>query len=186
MMSKGQKVAILVANGFIESEFIQMQKTMRELNVDMKIVSANQGLVNGWDGQGWGHNYAVDAQINTALGADYDVLVIPGGTRSHDKLKMTAHTKRFIGSMMMAQKPVMAIGDSVNLLSETEQLDGRTVTGPDELRQMATSNAAIWNEESVTIDDNLLTGVWSDDYATAMQDMIKDHINNGDDIKAAA
>ena len=159
---------------------------MRELSVEMKIVSANQGLVNGWDGQGWGHNYAVDAQINTALGADYDVLVIPGGSRSHDKLNMTAHTKRFVGSMMIAEKPVMAIGDALNLMAEIEQLDGRTVTGPEESRQMATSNAAIWSDESVTVDQNLLTGIWSDDFAAAMQEMMKNHIDNGDDMKAAA
>ena len=185
MMSEGQNIAILIANGFNESEFIEMQKKMREMNISMKIVSANQGLVNGWDGQGWGHNYAVDAQINTALGADYDAVVIPGGSRSHDKLKMTAHTKRFIGSMMMAEKPVMVMGDAVNLMAETELLDGRTVTGPTESRQMATSAAAMWADETVCVDNNMMTGMWSDEYATVMQEMIK-NMNDGDDYKAAA
>lgn len=186
MMSKGQKVAILVANGFNESEFIAMQKNMREIGADMKVISANQGLVNGWDGQGWGHNYAVDAQINTALGADYDVLVIPGGSRSHEKLNMTAHTKRFIGSMMMSDKPVMVMGDAVNLMAETEQLDGRTVSGPDESRQMATNAAAMWSEEALTIDKNMLSGMWSEEYAAAMQEMMKNHMDNDSDMQAAA
>jgi len=184
MMSKGQKVAILVANGFNESEFIAMQKKVREIGADMKIISANQGLVNGWDGQGWGHNYAVDAQLNTALGADYDVLVIPGGTRSHDKLNMTAHTKRFICSMMMSNKPVMVMGDAVNLMAESEQLDGRTVTGPSESRQVATNAAAMWSEEAIMMDQNMLTGMWSDEYAAAMQEMMKNH--NDNDMQAAA
>ena len=183
MMSKGQKVAILIANGFNEAEFIGMQKKMREIGAAMTIISANQGLVNGWDGQGWGHNYAVDAQINTALGADYDVLVVAGGARSHDKLKMTAHTKRFVGSMMAAQKPMMMMSDSIALMGELELLDGRTVTGPDEMRQMATSAAATWSEDSVCVDGHMITGMWSEEYAAAMQEMMANH---GDDFKEAA
>lgn len=185
MMSNGQTIAILIANGFNESEFIQMQKKMREMDVSMKIISANQGLVNGWNGQGWGHNYAVDSQLNTALGVDYDAVVIPGGSRSHDKLKMTAHTKRFIGSMMMANKPVMVMGDAVNLMAETEQLDGRSVTGPAECRQMATNAAAMWAEdEAVCVDGNMMSGVWSDEYAAVMQEMVK-NMNEGE-YQAAA
>ena len=64
--------------------------------------------------------------------------------------------------------------------------ENQRLTGPAESRQMATSNAAIWSDESVTVDHNLLTGVWSDDYAAAMQEMMKNNINDGDDMKAAA
>lgn len=43
----------------------------------MRIVSMDQGLVNSWNGQAWGLHYAADATLNSALAADYSILIIP-------------------------------------------------------------------------------------------------------------
>ncbi|HPD83277.1 MAG TPA: DJ-1/PfpI family protein, partial [Alphaproteobacteria bacterium] len=155
----GTKIAVLVANGFEEKSFLEAQKMIIEMGATMRIISTNQGLVNGWDGSAWGHNYAVDAPLNTALGVDYNALVIPGGTRSIDKLKMTAHTRRFIGSFMASQKPVMVMGDAVMLMAHAEQLDGKIVAGPAESRALATQQGAQWSEESAIMDGAMLTGM---------------------------
>jgi protease I len=123
----GQKIAILAANGFDEADMIAAQRALVAAGATMRLVSSDNGLVNGWDGKGWGHNFPVDAALNTALGVDYDGLVIVGGQRSFDKLKMTAHTKRFIGSFMLAQKPVVAFGEAADVLMEEDQRDVDTV-----------------------------------------------------------
>lgn len=123
----GQKIAILAANGFDEADMIAAQRALVAAGATMRLVSSDNGLVNGWDGKGWGHNFPVDAALNTALGVDYDGLVIVGGQRSFDKLKMTAHTKRFIGSFMLAQKPVVAFGEAADVLMEEDQRDADTV-----------------------------------------------------------
>ena len=85
-VSKGMKVAVLVASGFNENHFLKAQKVMQDMSMNVKIISMNQGLVNGWNEEnemaGWGHNYPVDEQLNSALGVDYDALIIPGGQRS--------------------------------------------------------------------------------------------------------
>lgn len=117
----GQKIAILAANGFDEADMIAAQRALVAAGATMRLVSSDNGLVNGWDGKGWGHNFPVDAALNTALGVDFDGLIIVGGQRSFDKLKMTAHTKRFIGSFMLAQKPIVAFGDAANVLMEAGQ-----------------------------------------------------------------
>ena len=93
-----KKAALLVANGFEQSDFIAAQKQLLELGASARIVSPEQGLVTGWNDSNWGHSFAVDRVINTALGADYDILVVPGGRKSHEKLGLTAHSKRFIES----------------------------------------------------------------------------------------
>ncbi len=145
MMNEKVKVAVLVANGFKLNDLIQVQKVMTEMMVGMHIISVNQGLVNAWDeqAQGWGHNYPVDTHLNSALGVDYDALVIPGGTRSIEKLKMTAHTRRFINSVMSANKPVAVMGDALEIMDFVEVVAGR--------------NIADVTEDS-RIDGNLLTG----------------------------
>ncbi len=159
----GVKVAVLVANGFKEQNFTDMQKYLLEQGAVLRVVSTNQGLVNGWDGQGWGHNYAVDAPINTALGVDYSALVIVGGQRSLDKLKLTAHTRRFIGSFIASNKPMVVMEDAVNLLMNTEQLRGLTVAGDVAMRAEYEDGGATWSEEAFYLDDFALSGAYTDE-----------------------
>ncbi|MBI4031346.1 MAG: DJ-1/PfpI family protein [Proteobacteria bacterium] len=156
----GVKVAILVANGFNEAEMIAAQKALMQAGANARIVSPEPGLVNGWNGMEWGHHFAVDAPLSSALGADYAMLVIPGGTRSMDKLKITAHTKRFIGSFMAACKPVAAYNDALQILMFTGNLDSRTVSGPEQMKDMAAQAGLKWVDSSTPcIDGNLMTGI---------------------------
>lgn len=115
----GTKIAIIAANGFEQNDFTQCQRALIAAGATIKVISPDQGLVNGWEGNSWGHHFAVDQTLSTALGADFDMLVVPGGERSINKLKTTAHTKRFVGSMMNAVKPVVMFGDAVSLLEHS-------------------------------------------------------------------
>ena len=172
----GTKVAVLVANGFEEAGFLQAQKKLLEMGATIRIISTSSGLVNGWDGQAWGHNYAVDAPLNIALGADYEALVVPGGQRSIDKLKLTAHTRRFIGSFMAAGKPVAIMDDAVMLMALVEQVMDMKVCGPEHCRDICEQEDGKWMEDvTVYQDRRLLTGVTNGEnaetYYAAMQEM---------------
>lgn len=112
----GTKIAILAANGFEQHDFTQSQRALLAAGATVKVICPDQGLVNGWEGNSWGHHFAVDQTLSTALGADFDMLVVPGGERSLNKLKTTAHTKRFIGSVMNAGKPIVMYNDAATLL----------------------------------------------------------------------
>ena len=171
---EGMKVAVLVANGFEEKSFLKAQKMMIDMGATMRLISTNQGLVNGWDDNAWGHNYAIDAQLNTALGVDYNALIIPGGARSLDKLKLTAHTRRFVSSFMAAQKPVAVMGDAIAMMANIEQIMDFTVAGPAASQSDVERSGAHWSEEVVTIDRNILSGdveADEDAYFAAMQEL---------------
>lgn len=168
----GMKIAVLMANGFDETMFLAAQKQVQELGATMRIISTNQGLVNGWNGSGWGHNYAVDAPLNTALGVDYSALIIVGGERSMDKLKMTAHTRRFIGSFMASQKPVIAMGDAVMLMAHADQLQDKRVSGAPEAQEMVEQAGATWSQDTSCMDGNMLSGASMDDMRADMAEML--------------
>jgi len=153
----GMKAAILVANGFNENEMTVFQRGMMEAGAYPRIISVENGLTNGWQGTTWGHYFAVDCQLSDALAADYDILVVAGGQRSLDKLKLTAHTRRFIGGFVAAHKPIMIIGDAVNLLSMTGVANGLLVTGPEACKDIAVAAGASWSENSPTIDGSIIT-----------------------------
>lgn len=179
---QSQKIAVLMSNGFNENEFLSIQRAMIERGASLKIVSTNSGLVNGWDGKGWGHNFAIDAQLNTALGIDYDAVIIPGGQRSLDKLKMTAHSRRFIGSFIAAMKPVICMGDAVQLLAHTEHVNGKDVSGPEDKKGMVETAGGKWSDAAMLTDGALLTGDVEGDklaaYVAAAVDMMEQTVSS--------
>ncbi|MCB9964200.1 MAG: DJ-1/PfpI family protein [Rhodospirillales bacterium] len=113
---QNQKVAILAASGVTETHMTEIQKNLMKTGAFARIISVDHALLNSWNGSGWGVNFAVDAALSTALGVDYDMLIIPGGTRSTEKLMRTAHTKRFLDSFMRLQKPICVVEDGAELL----------------------------------------------------------------------
>lgn len=153
----GLNVAILIANGFHEIEMTSFQRALIEAGASPKIVSVESSLAHGWQGKGWGHYHPVDKHLSDALAADYDVLLVPSGYRGHDKLKQTAHTRRFIGGFIMGMKPVLAMGDAVKMMAEIGVIKGMMVSAGEDIRVTLTENDVIASENSPTIHNNLMT-----------------------------
>ena len=154
----GIKVAMLIANGFCEQDMTEMQRALTEAGANVRIVSPEQGLVNGWTGSAWGHHFAVDAVLSTALGADYQMLVVPGGQRSHDKLKLTAHTRRFVSSFMTAKKPVAIMDDALAVMIATANLRELHYNGPDRFEAPVIQDGGSWSMETPCQDQNVISG----------------------------
>lgn len=113
--------------------------------------------MNGWQDNAWGHYFTVDAPINTALGSDFDALVLVGGERSIAKLKTNLHTRRIINHFLEADKPIAAIGAGVALLALSGAIAGRVVASDamfiDELKAAKVE----CSDEPEILDGNLLT-----------------------------
>ncbi len=157
-----QNVAILAANGFDENQVTEIQRALVRAKAHARIVSSETGVVNGWQGDGWGHYFNVDALIGEALGSDFDMLVLPGGERSTDKLKQNLHTRRIVGHFVDANKPVAAIGSGVGLLALVSNIAGRTVAAAPELRTGLETAGINVGDLSQEIDGNLLTSTGED------------------------
>lgn len=154
----GAKAAALVANGFDEKDLTGIQRLLIKTGASLRIVSMDQGLVNSWNGDAWGLHYAADAPLNAALSADYSMLIIPGGRRSVDKLKLTAHTKRFISGFIDTRKPVAVFGEALELLASCGKISGRNVAGPENVRELAVAAGAAWVDAPYVIDGNIISG----------------------------
>lgn len=147
----GKKIAILVANGFEEMAMTETQRALLALGATLRTISTEQGLVNGWLGKAWGHYFPVDCQVGDVLGADFDMLVLPGGERSVNKLKQTAHSRRIVGHFLDAGKPIAAIEQGVSLLAIPSKLKNRCVTATEDLHaDLIAAGATIAEEPMVT------------------------------------
>ena len=122
----GKNVAVLVASGFEEIQMTDAQKALLALGATVKLIGP-ESLANGWHGDSWGHYFPVDAQISATLSADFDMLLVPGGTRSLVKLAQTPHTKRIVSGFVDDQKPVALIGEGVEVLVIADRAEGVTV-----------------------------------------------------------
>lgn len=156
--SSHDKIAVLLSNGFTEKDLTVLQRLLMPMRVPIRIISMDRGLVNSWAGDNWGLSFAADDALNESLSADYSALVIPGGQRSIDKLKLTAHTKRFIGGFLDTDKPVVVMGEGVDLLAFVDRIANRSVHGPETLKDMVTQAGGLWSDENPAIDGVLMTG----------------------------
>ena len=154
----GRKVAILVGNGFDEIPMTDCQRALLGAGATVKLVSTASGLVNGWQGNAWGHYYPVDQQVSETLAADFDMLYLPGGERSLAKLLETAHTLRIIRGFRDSGKPVAAIGSGVDLLVAADRVVGAEISIAEASQEKATAAGARLGTETMTHDNTMLTG----------------------------
>jgi len=154
----GCSVAIMMASGFEETELTEPQRVLLKAGATVRTISTDQGLANGWHGKGWGHFFPIDQQIGEVLGADFDMLLLPGGERSIAKLALNPHTKRIVGHFLDAGKPIAAINHGVGLLPMARKLKGRSLTAPAALAETLVEAGGVWLDEPVVVDGPLVTG----------------------------
>ncbi len=144
-------IAILAANGFEETEMTGPQRALLAAGAVVKLVSPEQALVNGWHGGAWGHYFPVEVPLSSALAADFDGLIVPGGERSVQKLVGTPHMQRFVKGFMDGEKPVAVIGGATNLLAVADRAKGRKIAADE------TTAEALGNAGAETLDKQLVT-----------------------------
>ena len=150
-------VAILAANGFEETEMTEPQRGLLAAGATVKLISPEQSLVNGWHGGAWGHYFPVDAPLSSALAADFDALIVPGGERSVQKLMGTPHTQRFLKGFMDGDKPVAVIGGSINLLAAADRAKGRKLAADETTAEALGTAGAETVDQSLIVDGALIS-----------------------------
>ena len=116
----GQKIAIMVAAGFDEKNFIEIQKMLLGQSAQPKVISASTGLVQGRTGADLGMSYPVDSPLSETLAIDYDALIIPFGEVHLKTLAEELHAARIVKAFLRENMPVLAQGDALNLISEID------------------------------------------------------------------
>ncbi len=172
VMLAGKSIAILAANGFDENQMTEIQRALTTAKAKFKTVAPENGVVNGWQKDHWGHYFPVDAPLGEALGSDYDMLVIPGGERGIAKLKTNLHTRRIINHFLEAGKPIAAIGAGVALLALSPRIAGMMIAAPVEAHEELKAAGAVISEDVQETHDMLLTSNGEDNAVWVADAMI--------------
>ncbi len=167
------RVAILVDNGFEQSELAEPREALDQAGADTVIVSPQNGHVRGWKHKEWGDEFDVDKLLQDAQPQHYDALLLPGGVMNPDKLRMQPKAVEFVRSFFSSGKPVAAICHGPWTIIEAGAARGRRIASWPSLKTDLQNAGAQWIDEQVVLDGNLVTSRKPDDIPAFNKAMIE-------------
>ncbi|HTU80919.1 MAG TPA: type 1 glutamine amidotransferase domain-containing protein [Candidatus Acidoferrales bacterium] len=153
----GLRVAILVEDGFEQVEMTGPRDALRDAGAVTEIVSPKKDTVRGYNHEDPADEFKVDATIAEADPMNYDALLLPGGVRNPDALRIDNKSVLFVHAMETAKKPIAAICHGPWMLVETGYVRGRTLTSWPSLRTDIVNAGGNWVDEPVVKDELLVT-----------------------------
>ena len=170
----GKKVAILVTDGFEQSELEQPRAALEKAGAKAEVVSPKSGSVRGWDEDDFGKDITVDVQLKEAAPESYDALLLPGGVMNPDKLRMVPEAVQFVSHFFATGKPVAAICHGPQLLIEADVVRGRRMTSSPSLKTDLRNAGADWVDQAVVTDQGLVTSRRPSDIPQFNEKMIEE------------
>jgi len=147
------KILMIATDGYEDSELLEPRRILRERGADVTLASLEKGEIEGDNGA----TVEVDCTIDEVQASDYHALVLPGGTKNPDKLRMDEKVVATIRAFAEAGKPVAAICHGPWLLIEADLVRGRRVTGWPSIRtDLRNAGGNVVDEAAVT-DGNIVT-----------------------------
>jgi protease I len=153
----GMKVAVLVTDGFEQSELVEPRRALRDAGARSMIVSPRKNEVQGWIHFDKGDRFRVDVSLDAANSDDFDALVLPGGVVNPDQLRMQPKAVEFVKGFVDAGKPIAAICHGPWTLIEADAVRGRSITSWPSLRQDLLNAGAKWVDREVVADNGLVS-----------------------------
>lgn len=150
-------VALLVTDGFEESELAKPKQALEDAGYTAHIVSPKKTSVKAWSGDDWGGTYDVDRALEEADASDYAMLVLPGGVMNPDALRTDDGALAFVQAFVDAGKPIAAICHGPWTLAEADAVRGKRMTSYPSIATDLKNAGATWVDEEVVVDGTLIT-----------------------------
>ena len=155
----GKSIALIATDEFEDIELTEPRDAAVAAGANVVIVSDKEGEIIGKNGT----EVEVDEVVDDVSSTDYDGLLIPGGVKNPDVMRMNKNAIEFVRGFFDEHKPVAAICHGPWLLVEADVLEGRTVTSWPSLQTDLRNAGAIWVDEEVVTDSGLVTSRKPDD-----------------------
>lgn len=154
---QGKVVALLVTDGFEQSELTKPKEALEAAGATVHIVAPKEGEVQGWKHLEKSDLFSVDARLATAKASDYWALVLPGGVINADQIRMNPDAVAFVRDFNGKGKVIAAICHGAWILIEADAVEGKRMTSYRSLQTDLRNAGAEWVDEEVVVDDHLIT-----------------------------
>jgi protease I len=154
---KDRRIAVLAADGFEKVELVVPVAALRKAGAKVDVVSLRHGRIRGVNLHEPAGRVHVDKTIAEANPADYDGLLIPGGFINPDLMRQSAAAREFVRAFAQADKPIASLCHGPWVLASAGLLGGRTLTSWPGVRDDMVNAGAVWIDQAVVRDGNLIT-----------------------------
>ncbi len=149
----GKRVAVLVEDLYEDLELWYPVLRLREAGAEVKLVGPEAGAVykskNGYPAR-------ADVGMHEAHPAAFDAVVIPGGY-APDRMRRHPPMVAFVRALHEAGKPVAFICHAGWVPISAGIVRGRRVTSFPSIRDDLVNAGAVWVDEEVVVDGNLVS-----------------------------
>lgn len=152
-----RKIAILAADGFLESQLFAPKKVLEDAGAEVVIVSIHKGEIKAWDQDHWGKSIEVDSVLSDCHSDEFDGLLIPGGEKNPEMLLNDKHVADFIKDFVYDGKSVASICDGTKILLDTKVVKGTSVAAWPSLKKDVIQSGAKWKDDEVVVHRGIIT-----------------------------
>ncbi|MGP1281756.1 MAG: type 1 glutamine amidotransferase domain-containing protein [Parasphingopyxis sp.] len=177
-------ILVLASDGFEFSELTGPRDTLIEKGARVTVAAPGLEPIAGESGGEIKGRIQPNTTLDKPVAADFDALLLPGGQRNPDNLRMEADAIRLIREFADQGKPIAAICHAPWLLIEAGLLRGRTATSWPSLRTDLRNAGANVVDREVAVDGNIITSRNPDDIPAFTQALIEAVENVGESVAA--
>lgn len=149
---------IVTSDGFSDVQLEYTYHRFREDAILTDVASPAGGDIEGRRGHIQPNTLSIEELDDRPT---YDLVVVPGG-EAPERLVAEPAVLEWLSEYARGNGILGAIDDGIRALISIDVLDGRTVTGPAELRAELEAAGAIWTDEEVTVDGTFVTARGTD------------------------
>jgi protease I len=169
----GQRIAVLVADGFEQVELTAPVAALKEAGAEVDIVSLHGGRIRGMNLHQPAELVAVDKTLEQVRARDYAGLFIPGGHFNPDHLRQSAAARDFVRDFDVNGKPIAAICHATWVLASAGLTRNRTLTSWPGVRDDMVNAGATWLDQEVVRDGNWLTSRGPQDMVPFIRELLQ-------------
>jgi protease I len=175
------RILIVATDGFEQSELFGPKEILERRGAEVVLASLKRDPIQATVHDDPGKTIRPDLTIDEARAEDFDALILPGGVRNPDTLRLHGNVIALIQDFARQGKPIGAICHGPWLLVEADLLRGRTATSWPSIRtDLRNAGADVVDEAAVT-DGNIVTSRKPDD-VEAFTGAVIDLVENAPEV----
>ena len=170
------RVLIVATDGFEEWELFGPKQILEQRGAEVALASLKTDPIQATVHDDPGRTIRPDLTVEQAIAEDFDALILPGGVRNPDTLRLHANVIDLIRDFDRQGKPVAAICHGPWLLVEADLLRGRQATSWPSIRTDLRNAGANLVDEAAVVDGNIITSRKPDDveeFTAAVIDLVE-------------
>lgn len=150
------KVLVTLAPGFEEIEALTVVDILRRAGADVVMAGTAPGPIEGRSGIKVLTDASMD-DVGDGIGANFDMIVLPGGAAGAENLKKDERVSKIITGLMGRGRQVAAICAAPTVLSAIGATTGKRITSHPSVREELLSRNEDLSDERVVTDGNIIT-----------------------------